>query len=120
MRAIPVKTPTCLANVLIVLTTFFYICTEVTSAQKRPVTTDYYNYFGVKVTSHLVHHLFNKNRNWLKKVCSMRFAVPMIWRDLTNHTDDCYSFMILPLKHDMSRKKKLTVEYADIPSSTSV
>ena len=47
----------------------------------------------------------------------MHFAVPVIGRKPTNHTDDCYFCMIPPLKNGMSRKNKLAVEYPNIPSA---
>lgn len=47
----------------------------------------------------------------------MHFAVRMISWDPTNHTDDYYFCMIPPLKHSMSRKKYLTLEYPNIPSA---
>src|SRR5678816_1272648 len=47
----------------------------------------------------------------------MPFAIPMIWRELSNHVNDCYFCMIPPVSHGMSRKKKATVKYPKIPSA---
>lgn len=110
---------------------FCYVCGEVTfSKQKRPITsivrTAYFHYFGTKVG--------DQDKRWAPKICcntcsvnlrswlnnkgrSMSFAVPMIWRESTNHTDDCYFCMTPPLQHGMSRKKKWSVEYPNIPSA---
>lgn len=47
----------------------------------------------------------------------MPFAVPMIWREPTNHVTDCYFCMVPSLQHGMSRKKEWTVNYPNIPSA---
>lgn len=110
---------------------FCYICGEVTFAnQKRSMTqmikTAYHHYFGVKVgdqdkpwAPHICCITCNVTlREWLnKKGRSMRFAVPMVWREPTNHTDNCYFCMTPPLNQGMSRKKKCDIKYPDIPSA---
>lgn len=40
----------------------------------------------------------------------MAFSVPMVWRELTNHTDDCYFYFNLPIKAGLLIKKKETIQ----------
>jgi hypothetical protein len=47
---------------------------------------------------------------------SLPFAGPMIWREPTNHTTECYSCMVPPIKK-VWLKKKWTVSYPNIPSA---
>ena len=41
----------------------------------------------------------------------------MVWREPTDHSSNCYFCMIPPVAKGMSRKKKWTVEYPNIPSA---
>ncbi|XP_077117201.1 uncharacterized protein LOC143773722 [Ranitomeya variabilis] len=114
-----------------IVNNFCYVCGYVTFAnQRRPITplvkTAYHHYFGVKVgdqekpwAPHICCNSCSVNLvAWLKnKGRSMRFGVPMIWREPRNHVDDCYFCMVAPLQHGMSRKKKGTIEYPNIPSA---
>lgn len=109
---------------------FCYVCGNVTSAtQRRPITplvkTAYHHYFGVTVgdqekpwVPHICCNSCSVNLvAWLKnKGRSMRFGVPMIWREPRNHVDDFYFCLVAPLQHGTSRKKKGIVEYPNIPS----
>jgi hypothetical protein len=55
-------------------------------------------------------------REWLKgKKRSMVFAVPMVWQEPTNHVDDCYFCLTLPIKAGLSMKKNRNSE---IPKSS--
>jgi hypothetical protein len=47
----------------------------------------------------------------------MPFAVSMIWRELTNHLTDCYFCMVPPIHKGITKKKKWTVEYPNLPSA---
>jgi hypothetical protein len=47
----------------------------------------------------------------------MAFAVPMVWREPTNHVDDCYFCLTPPIKAGLSLKKIGTVKYANLPSA---
>ena len=110
---------------------FCYICGDVTFAyQKRTLSPmirhAYHLYFGCKVgdqdkgwAPHICCNRCAVNlRGWLKRErTSMPFAVPMIWREPTNHTTDCYFCMIPPVKQGISKKKKWTLTYPDIPSA---
>ena len=48
----------------------------------------------------------------------MPFAVSMIWREPTNHINDCYFCMVPPIRKGFSRKRKQTVLYPNIPSAS--
>ena len=55
-------------------------------------------------------------RKWFTgKVKSMPFAVPMIWREPTNHATDCY-FCLTNVK-GMNKKNKNKIQYPNIPSA---
>jgi len=47
----------------------------------------------------------------------MAFAVPMVWREPTNHTDNCYFCLTPPIKAGLSMKKRGTVQYPNLPSA---
>ena len=47
----------------------------------------------------------------------MAFAVPMVWRETKNHTDDCYFCLTPPIKAGLSIKKIGTVKYPNLPSA---
>lgn len=111
---------------------FCYICGEVTFAsQKRTITTRvrkaYRLYFGYKIgdqdkmwAPHICCNTCATNlRQWLtgKRKC-MSFAVPMIWREPTDHSSNCYFCMMPPVGKGLSRMKKQTVKYPNIPSAT--
>lgn len=99
---------------------FCYICGEITfSSQKRNLTplvkTAYQHYFGMKVgdqdKSWAPHICCNSCsvllREWLKnKKRSMAFGVPMVWREPTNHIDDCYFCSTPPINAGLSMKKE--------------
>jgi hypothetical protein len=109
---------------------FCYICGEVTfSTRKCPLTLmvkkGYECCFGCKVgdqdkkwASHvyciscaaILHEWLNNN--W----CLMPFAIPMIWREPTDHLTDCYFCSVLLLGHGITKKKKRTVSYPNISS----
>jgi len=47
----------------------------------------------------------------------MPFVVPMVWREPSNHTTDCYFSMAPPVSGGITKKKKWTVVYPNIPSA---
>lgn len=110
---------------------FCYICGDVTfAAQKRPMTplvkTAYHHYFGMKVGDQdktwAPHICCNSCsvilRGWIRKNGrSMPFGIPMIWREPTNHVDNCYFCIVPPIKKGISRKKRLSMKYPNIPSA---
>lgn len=84
----------------------------------------YYAYFGCKVgdqdkqwAPHMVCITCASNlTSWFSgKIKSMPFAVPMIWREPTNHATDCY-FCLTNVK-GMNKKSKRYIKYPDIPSA---
>jgi len=99
---------------------FCYICGEVTFlTQKLPLTPvvkeAYEWYFGYKVGDH--------DKKWAPHVCciscatilrewlnnkgrSMRFALPMIRREPTDHLIDCYFCIPPPLRHGNTEKER--------------
>lgn len=46
----------------------------------------------------------------------MPFAVPQIWRDPTNHHNDCY-FCVIDLRQYNNIKNRRNLKYPSIPSS---
>ena len=110
---------------------FCYICWEFTvSSQKRVFTTRtrkaYHQYFGCKVgdqekpwAPHIsCNSCVTALNEWLKKKRkAMPFAVPMIWREPTNHVNDCYFCLTPSMKKGFNRKKKSVIEYSNIPSA---
>ena len=54
---------------------------------------------------------------WLKgEKRAMRFAIPRIWREPSNHYTDCYFCMVDPTKRRKG-KNAPPIEYLNIPSS---
>ena len=47
----------------------------------------------------------------------MPFALPMIWREPTNHLTDCYFCIVPPLQDGITKRKKWTVTYPNILST---
>lgn len=108
---------------------FCYICGCFTVPKQRQNITDfvkkaYLAYFGIKLCDqdkswapHKVCRACVKNlRQWTKgKRKSLSFGIPMIWRDPTNHVDDCY-FCIVNVA-GFSSKNKSKINYPNIPSA---
>ncbi|KAJ8729128.1 hypothetical protein PYW08_000709 [Mythimna loreyi] len=109
---------------------FCYICGKVTLTNQRcsitqRLETAYFHYFGIKIK--------NQDKSWVphfscttcstnlikwlnKKKRSLPFGVPMVWREPTNHANDCYFCLTPPIQHGISRKKKRSVVYPDVAS----
>ena len=110
---------------------FCYICGEFTvSSQKRVCTTRirkaYHQYFGCKVGDQekpwapyiCCNSCVTALNEWLKKKRkAMPFAVPMIWREPTDHVNDYYFCHTPSMKKGFNRKKKSVIEYPNIPSA---
>jgi len=110
---------------------FSYICGEVTFARQRKAITAivkkaYHLYFGCKIG--------DQDKSWAAHICCRKcatdlsqwlngkrhaipFAVPMVWREPSNHTTDCYFCMVPPVSGGITKKNKWTVVYLNIPSA---
>ena len=110
---------------------FCYICGEVTFARQRKVITAivkkaYHLYFGCKIG--------DQDKSWAPHICcrkcatvlsqwvngkrhAMPFAVPMVWRERSNHATDCYFCMMPPVSGGITKKKKWTIVYPNIASA---
>ena len=56
---------------------------------------------------------------WLRgKIKCVPFAIPRIWREPSNHLNDCY-FCIVDVSHYRKSKDKKSIVYTSIPSSTA-
>jgi len=54
---------------------------------------------------------------WInRKGMAMPFAVPMVWREPSNHSSDCYFYLTPPVTSGMDRKKQ-RIDYTNIPSA---
>jgi hypothetical protein len=107
---------------------FCYVCGEVMLAtQRRSITPlikkAYHLYFGCKLVDqgkkwalHIVCqscaiHL----GGWINhKGMAMPFAVPMVWREPSNHSNDWY-FCLKPVASGMNRKNKQRIDYPNYP-----
>ena len=49
------------------------------------------------------------------KSCHVKFAVPMVWREPTDHTTDCY--VCLTKTAGIKNKTRNTIKYPNIPSA---
>ena len=108
---------------------FCYICGEFTLAGKRNQATPfikhaYYSYFGIKLRDQdkvWAPHIVCKScteyiRLWTKgKKSSLKFGIPMIWREPTNHVTDCY-FCAIDLT-GINRKNRSSLTYPDLDSA---
>ena len=110
---------------------FCHICGEVTFAnQKKSINSQvkkaYHLYFGCKVG--------DQDKPWAPHICcatcttqlsqwlnckrsSMPFAVPMVWREPSNHLNDCYFCLVPPLSSGITKRKKSRIVYPNIPSA---
>ncbi|GFX95366.1 uncharacterized protein TNCV_3684181 [Trichonephila clavipes] len=101
---------------------FCYICGSYTfKKQKRNIPNFvqkvYYAYFGIKLgdqdkswAPHVVCSVcVEELRQWFKgKKKSFRFAVPMIWREPKNHSDDCYFCLCSVQSFNLKNRKDIS------------
>jgi len=83
-------------------------------------------YFGCKIGDHdkpWAPHISCPKRatnlsQWLNdKRHAMPFAFSMVWREPNNHTTDCYFCMAPSVSGGITKKKKWTAVYPNIPSA---
>jgi hypothetical protein len=106
-----------------------YLCGEVTFAkQRKAITTIVKNtcthlYFGCKNSDQAkscVPHICCRRcardlSQWLNgKRNSMPFAIPMVWREPSNHASDCYFCRVPPVSGGITKKNKWTIVYPNI------
>ncbi|KAI6661361.1 hypothetical protein LOD99_9988 [Oopsacas minuta] len=108
---------------------FCYICGEYMTKEHRFNTKDvtkiaYQAYFGIKLgdqdkswSPHKVCKYYTETLHlWTQgKAKSMELEVPMVWRELKNHHDDCYFCMVK--MSGWNRQKKNSWHYPDIHSA---
>jgi len=107
---------------------FCYICDEVTFKSRRLSFTPlikkcYEHYFGCEVgdqdKSWAPHFCcvtcVRRLAAWAKGSRCMTFAIPMIWRDPTDHVSDCY-FCLTSIT-GVTANSKHTVQYPNLPSA---
>ncbi|KAK1803855.1 hypothetical protein P4O66_003802 [Electrophorus voltai] len=121
-------------NCLSIADNFCYICGEVTFAnQKKDIASNakvkkaYHLYFRCKIG--------DQDKSWAPHICCrtcatnlsqwingkrklMPFAVPMVWREPSNHITDCYFSMVPPVSGGITKKKKWAIAYPNIPSAS--
>jgi len=107
---------------------FCYICGEVTFKFRRPSSTllikkCYEHYFGCKVGDQdksWVPHVrcvtcATRLAAWAKGSRCMPFAIPMVWREPTDHVSDC-CFCLTSIT-GVAANSKHTVQYPYLPSA---
>ena len=108
---------------------FCYICGEYTLSPNRNEVTDFLKsvykvYFGMKLgdqdkpwAPHIVCKVCTESlRNWSKGCkTSMKFGIPMVWREPKNHVNDCY-FCAVNVT-GINRKNRGSLKYPDIESA---
>jgi len=110
---------------------FCYISGEVTFARQRKAITAivkkaYHSYLACKIgdqdtswTPHVCCRKCATNLSqWLNgKRYAMPIAVPVVWREPSNHATDCYFCTVPPVSGGITKKKKWTIVYPNIPSA---
>ena len=108
---------------------FCYVCGDFTTvAQRRTITsrlrTAYFHYFDCKIgdqdKSWALHICckpwYNGLTAWFNgKKAAFNFAVPMVWRELRNHADDCYFCLTNITGFNTSSGKK--IKYPNLRSA---
>ncbi|XP_076040377.1 uncharacterized protein LOC143024889 [Oratosquilla oratoria] len=105
---------------------FCYICGNYTlKDQRRNITTSVKKMY----LAYLKVHLGEQDKSWVPhiecKTCvdtwtqgknaKFKFGVPMVWREPTNHFDNCYSCLVNV--KGLNEKTKHLLKYQDIPST---
>ena len=102
---------------------FCYICGEYKPVYNRKSITDfvrkaYYAYFGIRCVERLTQWASGTRQ-------SMGFGIPMVWREPTNHVDDCYFRSINVAGVNKKKCKSLSYKYfhlaiRPVPHSTDI
>ena len=101
---------------------FCYICGECKTVDNRKSITDfvqkaYYAYFGIKLGDQdkpwallvVCKTCVKRLRQWTSGTRqSMGFGIPMVWRESTNHVDDCYFCSINVTGVNKNKRKSLS------------
>ncbi|GBL87024.1 hypothetical protein AVEN_218731-1 [Araneus ventricosus] len=108
---------------------FCYICGELTIKKQQRNITDFvkklfFAYFGVRLGDQDKSWAPNivccicveELKQWLSgKQKSLRFGIPMIWREPRNHSNDCYLCSLNV--YDFNAKNRKGIVYSNIPSA---
>lgn len=108
---------------------FCVVCGEYTFKKFRKVITDfvktaYFNYFGVNICDEekpwvpktACQNCVVSLRQWSNgKRSALKFKTPMIWREPTNHHDDCYFCVVNITGINSANKNKWS--YPTLPSA---
>lgn len=108
---------------------FCYICGEYTIVPNRNLVTSfikraYHAYFGIKLGDQdkaWAPHMVCKScteylHQWTKgKKSCLKFGIPMVWREPTNHVTDCY-FCAIDVT-GINRKNRSSLKYPDLESA---
>ena len=109
---------------------FCYVCGQfIFSKKRRPIVdslkTAYLHYFGFPVANQdkkWVPHMFCESCRIILLQWSsgekvyLPFGSPMLWREPSNHENDCYFCVTKTLGYN--KKNKASIMYADVPSVT--
>ena len=107
---------------------FCYVCGECKTVDNRKSITNfvqkaYYAYFGIKlgdqdkprVPLFVCKTYEDRLRQWTSGTrMSMGFGIPMVWREPTNHVNDCYFCSINVA--GVNKKKRKSLSYKIFPS----
>ena len=108
---------------------FSYICGEFKITDERNHVTEFFQkahhaYLGIQLGDQVkleVPHVVCKTcvkqlRQWTKSSRkTLKFGIPLIWREPKNHTDDCY-FCAINLT-GVNKKKCKSFIYSNLPSA---
>jgi len=108
---------------------FCYICGEITFVKRRTTISNlleiaYESYFGCKIgdqdkwwAPHFAClRCFSYLTQWWKNGSQhLQFGVPMVWREPSNHSTDCYFCQFSVKKYNRNSLK--SIKYPDLPSA---
>jgi len=105
----------CLSNTALLMILHCVVCVELTFRSQRqnftPLVKKCYElYFGCKVGD-----LVTLLTGWVNCSRQMPFAVLKVWKELKNHSSDCYT--CLTNITEITHKSRRTVNRPDLPSA---